>query len=136
MYIPTPAHQTYIFFLCTGFGFLLGLFYHFIRFLRMIITTSKKGIYIQDAVFCLFSTFALICFLLCCNDGEIRFFELTGFALGMVIYLFTFGTFVKKYLTLFSVKIRKILCYPLKRIKKSKKHKKVQKKHKNKLNNT
>ena len=98
MYIPSSARQTYVFLLCVGFGFLLGILYHLIRFVRKSFFLSGKAIVVQDISICLVSTFAVFCFLLCCNDGEIRFFTFGGFGLGLFIYYVTFGVFVARFL--------------------------------------
>lgn len=98
MYIPSSARQTYVFLLCVGFGFLLGILYHLIRFVRKSFFRSEKAIVVQDISFCVVSTFAVFCFLLCCNDGEIRFFTFGGFGLGLFIYYVTFGVFVARFL--------------------------------------
>ena len=98
MYIPSSARQTYVFLLCVGFGFLLGILYHLIRFVRKSFFRSGKAIVVQDISFCVVSTFAVFCFLLCCNDGEIRFFTFGGFGLGLFIYYVTFGVFVARFL--------------------------------------
>lgn len=98
MYIPSSARQTYVFLLCVGFGFLLGILYHLIRFVRKSFFLSGKAIVVQDISFCVVSTFAVFCFLLCCNDGEIRFFTFGGFGLGLFIYYVTFGVFVARFL--------------------------------------
>lgn len=148
MYIPTPAHQTHVFLLCIGFGFLLGLFYHTVRFVRKTFFSFKRAVLIQDIIYCVISTFAVFCFLLCCNDGEVRFFTLLGLGLGLLIYYFTLGIFAAKVLDCISRVIRKIL-KPIRRIlnkvfvfiktktvKFIKKSKKTSKKQENKPNNT
>ncbi len=96
MYIPTPAHQTYVFLMCIGFGFALGIFYDLVRLLRKSFFTFKKALLIQDVLYCIISTFAVFCFLLCVNDGEIRFFTIFGLVTGWIIYYFTFGSLVVK----------------------------------------
>ncbi len=96
MYIPTLAYQTNVFLMCIGFGFLLGVFYHTVCFFRKAFLIFKKAVVVQDILFCIFSTFLIFCFLLCCNDGEIRMFTFAGIALGFVIYYYTFGVFVAR----------------------------------------
>lgn len=108
MYIPSPAHQTNVFLLCIGFGFLLGIFYHIVRFLRKSFLNFKKAVLIQDIFFCIISTLLMFCFLLCCNDGEVRFFLLVGFFLGFLVYYSTFGVFVAKNLDKISSSINRI----------------------------
>ena len=108
MYIPTPAHQTYVFLMCIGFGFILGIFYHLIRFVRKSFFPFKRAVLLQDILYCIISTFAVFCFLLCCNDGEIRFFVFGGFGFGFLIYYFTFGVFVSRFLDRISAVMRKI----------------------------
>lgn len=97
MYIPTPTHQTYVFLMCIGFGFLLGILYHVVRFIRKTFLPFKRAVLILDIIYCIVSTFLAFCFLLCCNDGELRFFIFCGFGLGLSIYYLTFGTFVSKF---------------------------------------
>ncbi|MBQ8783357.1 MAG: spore cortex biosynthesis protein YabQ [Clostridia bacterium] len=115
MYIPTPAHQTYVFLMCIGFGFLLGIFYHLVRFIRKTFLPFKSAVLIQDILYCVISTFAVFCFLLCCNDGEIRLFVFGGFGAGLLVYYLTFGIFVSRFLDRISLSFKKIF-YPFRRI--------------------
>lgn len=115
MYIPTPAHQTYVFLMCIGFGFLLGIFYHLVRFIRKTFFPFKRAVLIQDILYCVISTFAVFCFLLCCNDGEIRLFVFGGFGVGLLVYYLTFGLFVSRFLDRISFSFKKIF-YPFRRI--------------------
>lgn len=94
MYIPTPAEQTHVFLMCIGFGFVLGIFYDLVRLIRKTFFPLKKALIIQDILYCVISTFAVFCFLLCINNGEARFFTFLGLAFGWVIYYFTFGVLV------------------------------------------
>ncbi len=136
MYIPTPAHQTYVFLLCIGFGFLLGIFYHVIRFIRILLFKSKKAIYAQDVIYCVISSFFIFIFLLCLNDGEIRLFVLSGFAFGLIIYLFTSGVLIKRISDLLLYKIRKNPLLSKRELTHQKSTKKTLKKYENKSNNT
>ncbi len=141
MYIQTPAQQTYVFLMCIGFGFILGLFYDFVRMIRKSFSNSKRSILLQDILYCVISTFAVFCFLLCCNDGEIRFFVLFGLASGWVIYYFTFGSLVVRVTDAVSGAVRRVF-KPIKRlfrflwVKSSKIKEKISKKPENKPNNT
>ena len=137
MYIPSSAGQTYVFLLCTGFGFVLGVLYHFIRFVRKSFFSCAKAVFVQDILFCAVSTFAVFCFLLCCNDGEIRLFTFCGLGLGFFIYYVSFGIFVARFLDKISSAVAAFfgaLLLKGKRIRK--KLKKSQKKSQNKLNTT
>ncbi len=137
MYIPSSAHQTYVFLLCIGFGFLLGIFYHLVRFVRKSFFKSKKAILVQDVAYCVISTFFVFCFLLCCNDGEIRLFTFGGLGLGLFVYYVTFGIFVARFFDKISSPVSAFfgaLCSKAKR--NSKKLKKSQKNSQNKPNST
>lgn len=125
MYISSSARQTYVFLLCIGFGFLLGMVYHLIRFVRKSLFRSKKAIFVQDILFCVVSTFATFCFLLCCNDGEIRLFAFGGLGLGLFVYYISFGVFVARYLDKISSSVAAFFTKGkriFKKIKKSKKN--------------
>ncbi len=137
MYLPSSAQQTYAFLLCIGFGFLLGIFYHFTQFFIKVILPFKKGIIVGDILYCIVCGFSLYCFLLCINNGEVRLFTLLGLFLGFIIYYFTFGTVVAKFFNTFAKMLFKILS-PFKHFvnKIVKKIKKTLKKSKNKPNNT
>lgn len=137
MYIPSSARQTYVFLLCIGFGFLLGIFYHLVRFVRKSFFQSKKAIFVQDIVYCIISTFFVFCFLLCCNDGEVRLFTFGGLGLGLFIYYVTFGIFVARFLDKISLPISAFLGALRSKVKRiSKKLKKSQKNSQNKTNST
>ncbi len=129
MYIPSSARQTYVFLLCIGFGFLLGVVYHLIRFVRKSFFRSQKAIFVQDILFCVVGTFATFCFLLCCNDGEIRLFTFGGLGLGFFIYYISFGIFIARFLDKISSTVALFFCAwrvrgkrILKKIKKSQKN--------------
>lgn len=102
MYIPSPARQTYIFMMCIGFGFVTGFFYHLLRFIRKSFFTFRKAVLVQDLLFSVITTFGTFCFLLCCNDGEIRLFVFCGLALGLFFYYISFGIFVARFLDIVS----------------------------------
>ena len=137
MYIPSSSGQTYVFLLCAGFGFVLGVLYHFIRFIRKSFFRCAKAVFVQDILFCVVSTFCVFCFLLCCNDGEIRMFTFGGLGLGFFIYYVSFGIFVARFLDKISSAVAAFLGalhLNVKRIRK--KLRKSKKKSQNKPNTT
>ncbi len=109
MYIPSSAQQTYVFLMCIGFGFVVGIFYHLLRFIRKAFFTFKAAVLIQDILFCVISAFSVFCFLLCCNDGQIRLFVLCGLALGLFVYYVSFGFFVSKFLDDIALTLHKLM---------------------------
>ncbi len=144
MYIPSFAYQTNVFLMCIGFGFLLGVFYHIVRFFRKSFLLFKKAVVIQDILFCIISTFGVFCFLLCCNDGEIRFFTFLGILSGFVIYYCTLGVFIGRLTDNIALFLRRFISLICQKIRfasvcirnKLKKVKKTYKKHENKPNST
>lgn len=108
MYIPSSSMQSHIFFMCIGFGFVMGFFYHFVKFIRLTFFNFKKAVFAQDILFCVIGTFLVFFFLLCCNDGEMRLYTFLGLGLGFVVYYFTFGMFVIRFLTKVSFLIKKM----------------------------
>lgn len=98
MYIQGMAQQTQIFLLCTGFGFLAGAVYDILRFVRKIFSSGYKAIIVQDISFFLILTPAAFLFMLCIDDGELRFYPYLGMLAGFFIWYFTLGILAKSLL--------------------------------------
>ncbi|MBQ7595514.1 MAG: spore cortex biosynthesis protein YabQ [Clostridia bacterium] len=94
MYIQGMAAQTRIFLLCIGFGFVFGLISEAVRFIRKMISLSKRAVFIQDIVCFILLTVFIFFFLLCVSSGEIRLYIISGIALGYIIYTFSVGRFL------------------------------------------
>ena len=95
MYIQGMAQQTQVFLLCTGFGFAAGALYDVIRLVRKSFFKGIRAVAAQDIIFFIVLTPAAFFFMLCINDGELRFYPYFGMAAGFFIWYFTLGTPVK-----------------------------------------
>ena len=103
---PLPT-QLYDFLLFFGFGFLEGLLFKIVEFIRKIFGEGKRAYLIQDLFFSVFSTILMFVFLLVYADGEVRFNLIASSVLGAAVFFFTVGKPVGKALDLFSLLIRK-----------------------------
>lgn len=104
---PLPT-QLYDFLLFFGFGFLEGLLFKAVEFIRKIFSNGKYALLVQDLFFSVLSTILMFVFLLVYADGEVRFNLIASSALGAAVFFFTFGKPIGKALDIFSLLIRKI----------------------------
>lgn len=133
MYIQGMAQQTQVFMLSVGFGFLLGLVYEIVRFVRAVFSHSRTAVIIQDILFSIICTLLSFFFLLCIDDGKLRMYPYLGMIMGFAIWYFTLGipvSAILKRLSAFLNGILKSFAVLAKRI--LKKDVKILKKRKNK----
>lgn len=133
MYIQGMAQQTQVFMLSVGFGFLLGLVYEIVRFVRAVFSHSRTAVIIQDILFSIICTLLSFFFLLCIDDGKLRMYPYLGMIMGFAIWYFTLGipvSAILKRLSAFLNGILKSFAVLAKRI--FKKDVKILKKRKNK----
>lgn len=133
MYIQGMAQQTQVFMLSVGFGFLLGLVYEIVRFVRAVFSHSRTAVIIQDILFSIICTLLSFFFLLCIDDGKLRMYPYLGMIMGFAIWYFTLGipvSAILKRLSAFLHGILKSFAVLAKRI--FKKDVKILKKRKNK----
>lgn len=112
-----------------GYSFLTGvlilILYDILRIFRRVFIHSAGAIGVEDFMYWMLVTFFIFSMLFRENNGAIRWFSVVGIFLGMVLYNVTISLFFVKYVSLFFIKIRKliekILQFILKPLKKRKK---------------
>lgn len=95
-YIQGLAEQTEIFLYSLGFGFLLGILYDVFRTLRLIISNSRGFVFFMDMLYFAVCAFASFCFIMVVDCGRVRIYAALGWALGWLIYYFSFGAIAIK----------------------------------------
>lgn len=96
MYMISSSEQLRGLFLSVGFGFLLGVVYDVFRIIRLLITSKKTGVYIQDILYIIFCAFTSFIFILTVTGGNLRFYILLGCLTGWLVYYFSFGVFAMR----------------------------------------
>lgn len=106
-------------------GVLILILYDILRIFRRVIIHSAAAVGVEDFLYWMFVTFFIFSMLFRENNGAIRWFSVVGIFLGMVLYNVTISPFFVKYVSLFFIKVRKIiekiLQFVLKPLKKRKK---------------
>lgn len=80
------SYQFKIFLISLVIGFILGIFYDFIKIFRKYILHNIIFINIEDTIYWLFMSIIIFLISLYQNNGEIRIFFILGIFLGMAIY--------------------------------------------------
>lgn len=105
---PLPQQLTN-FLLFFAFGFLDGLFFRFVEFLRSLFSKGKFALLVQDLFFSVATTvFMFVCFLVY-SDGNVRVNLILASVLGAVVFFLTADRVVKKVFAAFSFVFSKVL---------------------------
>jgi len=89
-------NQAYIFLIFILNGFLISILFDIFRILRKSFKTKDIITYIQDILFCIFTTSIVLTSIFKFTDGELRFFYLCGIAFGITLYMLIFSkVFIK-----------------------------------------
>jgi len=107
--ILSMTEQVHTFLAIAGIGFVIGFFYDFLRLFRKFIKHSALACNIEDAVYWALTLVMVFYFMLNRFYGEIRFFSVLGFFLGMILYFATISDVVLKVLSLIWVFIAKVI---------------------------
>lgn len=99
--------QVYNFLFFFGFGFLCGLLFRFIEFIRRLFSSKKAAVVAQDVIFSVLATVLMFVFLLTYADGKVRLNLILAAALGAAVFFLTLGKAVKKALDFFGAIIKK-----------------------------
>lgn len=83
--------QLYNFLFFFGFGFLCGLLFRFIEFIRKIFSAGKAAVIAQDIIFSVVTTVLMFIFLLTYADGKVRLNLIFAAALGGAVFFITLG---------------------------------------------
>lgn len=84
-------NQIYRFVLSVGFGVIMSVFYEVVSCVFLIISNSKKSVFIRDILFSVVFTVMSFFFMLVYNEGEIRVNLIFGQLLGLAVFHITFG---------------------------------------------
>lgn len=102
-------------------GIIIGVFFDFFRILRRSFKTSDIITYIEDILFWIITGLFLLFVLFKINDGQIRFYNIIGITIGVILYMiFVSKIFISisvKIVIIFKkviIKILNILLYPIK----------------------
>lgn len=88
--------QLRLLFVFLGLGFLLGLLYDAMRFIRLSVSRSKALLIVFDCLFVLTAAGVWFCCSLAANYGRIHAYTLLACAVGFCVYYFTFDAFVRR----------------------------------------
>jgi len=119
--ILSMTEQVYTFAAVVGVGFIVGFFYDFIRLIRKFIKHSVLMCNIEDGLYWILALATVFYFMLNQFYGEVRFFSVMGFFIGMILYFFSISGLVLGILTriwIFVARVIKtmikIILYPIK----------------------
>ena len=93
------SYQFKVFLISLFIGFILGLFYDFIKIFRKFILHNNIIINIEDTIYWLFMSIIIFLISLYQNNGEIRIFFIWGIFIGMVLYTTLISSFFIKFST-------------------------------------
>jgi len=93
IYLLNLSDQTRLFFASLGFGFVLGVLYETLRFVRQLLRPHAGWGYLlaQDLLYCALCTTLAFYFFLGTGDGLLRGYTLIGMLLGWLVYYVTLG---------------------------------------------
>lgn len=96
----STANQAYVFLATVYTGMIVGFIYDFNRVIRRIFKPRPWVVGIMDLLFWLIVAAIVFMALLYANDGEVRFYNFIGLAMGWSLYLLTISSWVIKALSL------------------------------------
>lgn len=113
--------QLYSFFTYLISGMIIGIFFDVFRILRKSFQTPDIVTYIEDILFWLFTGVFLILVLFKFGDGQLRFYNIVGLFIGIIIYMLSISKFfikinvtIIKFIKNIIYKIVKVILYPIK----------------------
>ncbi len=93
----TLTSQIMIFLFSFILGAFLGLIFDFFKVINSILKANLKRIFFEDILYFTLSAVVTFVYVLIVNMGEIRFYILCGEIFGWLIYRFTIGKLVYKF---------------------------------------
>jgi len=96
----STVNQAYVFLATVYTGMIVGFIYDFNRVIRRIFKPRPWVVGIMDLLFWLIVAGIVFVALLYANDGEVRFYNFIGLAMGWSLYLLTISSWVIKALSL------------------------------------
>lgn len=92
----STTNQAYVFLATVYTGMVVGLVYDFNRVIRRIFKPRPWLVGIMDLFFWIIVAVMVFVALLYANDGEVRFYNFIGLAMGWSLYLLTVSPWVMK----------------------------------------
>lgn len=120
-YSVTSSAQISNFLSALGLGFVLGVLFYLIEFVRKIISNKKTAIIIQDITFFIAVSFLCFCFMQVYTDGEVRFDLILSSVCGFAVLSLSVGKYIRCFFEKLSSKLKGIvnlILSPLRFIKK------------------
>ncbi len=99
------TNQAFIFLSSVAAGLIVGFVFDIFRILRKVIKTSNVITYIEDILFWILVAIIIFILVFVTNNGELRWYEFLGVALGVIFYHLLFSMYIIK----ISVKIINII---------------------------
>ena len=103
--------QVYNFLFFFGFGFLCGLLFRLIEFIRELFSRKKAAVIAQDIIFSVLATVLMFIFLLTYADGKVRLNLIFAAASGAAVFFMTLGKAVKNLLGFLGIIIKKTVSF-------------------------
>ncbi|MEW9122371.1 MAG: spore cortex biosynthesis protein YabQ [Thermotaleaceae bacterium] len=117
---PFILEQIYIFLATTYGGIIIGFIYDLYRIFRNLFHPKKITTMIQDIFFWMVIAVVAIWVLIFSASGQLRFYSFLGFALGVLLYHWSFSSFIihftmkmAKLLYRMGSRVIRVLLYPL-----------------------
>ncbi|MCL2446025.1 MAG: spore cortex biosynthesis protein YabQ [Oscillospiraceae bacterium] len=98
IYLLNLGDQTRLFFASLGFGFVLGVLYEMLRFVRRLLRPQASWGYLlaQDLLYAAVCTVLAFYFFLGIGDGLLRGYTILGMLLGWALYMLTLGQLLSR----------------------------------------
>ncbi|WP_099190917.1 spore cortex biosynthesis protein YabQ [Tepidibacter mesophilus] len=93
-----PSEEIYILFVTVYGGILMGIIYDFYRGIRCNINNNKIIRCIEDILFWVIITIISFLILHRANSYDLRYYNFTGFIVGVIIYFNTVSKYILKFL--------------------------------------
>lgn len=107
------TNQAYLFLIFVMNGLLIGFLFDVFRILRISFKTKDFVTYIEDIIFWIITGAIILYSVFVFNNGEIRLFLFLGIAIGVILYMFMFSTYIVKFNVYMIGIIKKIFNYIL-----------------------
>ncbi len=99
------TNQAFIFLSSVVAGLIVGFVFDIFRILRKVIKTSNIITYLEDILFWILVAIIIFTLVFVTNNGELRWYEFLGVALGVIFYQLVFSMYIIK----ISVKVIEII---------------------------
>ena len=99
--------QLFLIFIITGI--MIGILFDFFRILRKSFKTNDLVTYFEDFIFWILTGFCILYTIFTFNNGEIRLYMFLAIAIGIIVYMIIFSSYVIK----INVYIIKLIMMPI-----------------------